>query len=173
MAEALARGAQPWPLAALADQGAFDRHIEAVASAVADAFALKVHTNIVARRFAYTAWIASLQRKDLGAVGHGDFIDACANLIASIARHRVVSYSAMIRDPADRMIDVVLTYPNEVTALSAGASIYSMRVEELTGKESGKPVSAVVMENAAANVRRHPEAAAAFRELLQLDTPWT
>ena len=174
MAETLATGPgdQPWTLAALADQGAFDRHIETVARAVADAFTLKVHTNIVARRFAYTTWIASLQRRDPGPVGYRDFVAACANLIASLARHRVVSYSAMIRDPADRMIETVLKYPNEVTALSAGASIYSMRVSELTGEEA-EPVPALVMENAAANVRRHPDAAARFRELLQLETPWT
>lgn len=173
MAETFATGpdAELWTLAALADQGAFDRHIETVATAVADAFTLKVHTNIVARRFAYTTWIASLQRKDQRPVDYRDFVAACANLIASLARHRVVSYSAMIRDPADRMIDAVLKYPNEVTALSAGASIYSMRVSELTG-EAAEPVPAIVMENAAANVRRHPEAAAKFRELLQLETPW-
>jgi hypothetical protein len=173
VAETFATGpdTEPWTLAALADQGAFDRHIDTVATAVADAFTLKVHTNIVARRFAYTTWIASLQRRDPGSVGYRDFVAACASLIASLARHRVVSYSAMIRDPADQMIDVVLKYPNEVTALSAGASIYAMRVSELTGEEA-EPVSALVMENAAANVRRHPEAAAKFRELLQLETPW-
>ena len=175
MAEALAIGAdaKPWSLASLADEAAFDRHIETVAGAIADAFTLKMHQNIVARRLAYTAWIDGLQQKERSPVDYRDFVAVCANLIASIARHRVVSYSAMIRDPADRMIDTVLKYPNEVTALAAGAAIYTLRVGELTGMDGGEPLSAMIVENAAANLRRHPEAAAKFRELLQLATPWT
>ena len=101
------------------------------------------------------------------------FVAVCANLIAGIARHRVVSYSAMIRDPADGMIDTVLKYANEVTALAAGAAIYELRVAELTGYPAGGGLSALILENAAANLSRHPEAAVKFRELLQLRTPWT
>ena len=100
-------------------------------------------------------------------------ISICGNLIAAIARHRVVSFSAMIRDPGNRMIGVVLKYPNEVTALAAGAALYSIRVGELTGDEMATALPAMVVENAAGNLNRHPEAAVKFRELLQLTTPWT
>ncbi len=71
------------------------------------------------------------------------------------------------------MIGVVIKYPNEVTALAAGAAIYALRVAELTGEDAGGGLPAMVIENAAANLNRHPEAAVKFRELLQLATPWT
>ena len=170
---ALAAGTDGWRLTALADEAGFDRHVEATAAAIADRFTLKVHQNVVARRLAYTAWIDGLQRDKRTATDYRDFAAVCANLIAAIARHRVVSYSAMIRDPDDRMIDTVLTYSNEVTALIAGAALYVVRVEELTGDATSLPLSRLILENAAANLRRHPEAAVKFRELLQLATPWT
>ena len=176
MTEAFASGAhaEPWSLAALADEGGFDRHVDAVATAIADRFTLKVHLNVVARRLAYKAWIDGLQRAERAPVGYRDFVAACANLIASLARHRAISFSAMIRDPADRIIDTVLKYPNEVTALAAGAALYMTRIEELTGAPpSDAPLSALVLENAAANLSRHPGAAEKFRELLRLSTPWT
>jgi len=66
-----------------------------------------------------------------------------------------------------------LRYPNEVVALAAGASLYQLRVGELTGEEmGGGGLPAIVVENAAANLARHSEAASRFRELLQLHTPW-
>lgn len=176
MAEALASGTEAagaWSLATLADEAAFDRHIEAVAAAIADSFTLKVHTNVVARRLAFKAWIDNLQRNERAPIGHADFVASCAALISAIARHRVVSFSAMIRDPADRTIDTVLRYPNEVTALAAGAAIYTLRVTELTGRSPAVPLTAMILENAAAALHRHPTAAVKFRELLQLSTPWT
>jgi len=36
----------------------------------------------------------------------------------------------------------------------------------------GGGLPAIVVENAAANLARHSEAASRFRELLQLHTPW-
>jgi hypothetical protein len=122
---------------------------------------------------AYIAWIENVATENLTAIDYRAFVDVCATLIASLARHRVVSFSAMIRDPASRMTGVVIKYPNEVTALAAGAAIYSLRVAELTGEDVGGRLPAIVMENAAASLNRHPEAAAKFRELLQLATPWT
>ena len=175
MAEALAFGAttRAWSLAALADEAEFDLHIHAVATAIADRFTLKVNQNIVSRRMAYIAWIDALAADDGAPLDYRSFVAVCANLIASIARHRVVSYSAMIRDPANHMIDTVLKYPNEVTALAAGAAIYELRIGELTGDHAGGGLPALIIENAAANLSRHPEAAVKFRELLQLTTPWT
>ena len=175
MAEALALGAErrPWSLAELADEPAFDRHIETVAAAIADRFTLKTHVNIVARRMAFIAWIDGLAADARSPTDYRAFVAVCASLIASLARHRVVSYSAMIRDPADRMIDTILRYGNEVTALAAGAAIYALRVGELTGADAGGELSPLIVENAAASLNRHPEAAAKFRELLQLGTPWT
>jgi hypothetical protein len=132
-----------------------------------------MHQNVVSRRMAYTAWIDSLANENMPLIDYRAFVSVCGDLIAAIARHRVVSFSAMIRDPANRMIGVVLRYPNEVTALAAGAALYSLRVAELTGREAGSGISAMVLENAAGNLSRHPEAAVKFRELLQLSTPWT
>ncbi len=144
-----------------------------VAAAIADRFTLKLHQNIVSRRMAYIAWIDSLAAENLTAIDYRAFVAICAGLIASLARHRVVSFSAMIRDPENATIAVVLKYPNEVMALAAGAAIYSLRIREMTGEEAGSELPAIVVENAAANLSRHPEAAAKFRELLQLATPWT
>jgi hypothetical protein len=163
----------PWNLATLADEAGFEGLINAVSSAVADRFTLKVHQNVVARRMAYTAWIDSMANDTLSSIDYRAFITVCGNLIAAIARHRVVSFSAMIRDPDNRMIGVVLKYPNEVTALAAGAALYGIRVGELTGRPAGDPLPAMLIENAAANLSRHPEAAVKFRELLKLSTPWT
>jgi len=175
MAEALARSpdAPTWSLAALADEAAFDRLVDNVAGAIADRFTLKAHQNIIARRMAYVAWVDGLAADNLAAIDYRAFVGVCAGLIAAIGRHRVVSFSAMIRDPGSRMIGVVLKYPNEVTALAAGAALYTLRVGELTGSVSDGGLPAMVVENAAANLSRHPEAAVKFRELLQLETPWT
>lgn len=163
----------PWGLATLADEANFDRLVDTVATAIADRFTLKVHQNVVSRRMAYTAFIDSLATENLPLIDYRAFVSICGNLIAAIARHRVVSFSAMIRDPGNRMIGVVLKYPNEVTALAAGAALYAIRVGELTGDDMASGLSAMVVENAAANLNRHPEAAVKFRELLQLSTPWT
>jgi hypothetical protein len=175
MAEAAARSIElpAWSIGTLADEASFDRLVETVATAIADRFTLKVHQNVVSRRMAYTTFIDALATENLPLIDYRAFVSICGNLIAAIARHRVVSFSAMIRDPANRMIGVVLKYPNEVTALAAGATLYSLRVHELTGEPPAAGVPAMVIENAAANLNRHPEAAVKFRELLQLSTPWT
>jgi hypothetical protein len=175
MAEAAIRPIEtpPWNLATLADESAFDALVGTAASAIADRFTLKLHQNVVSRRMAYTAWIDGLATENLPLIDYRAFVSICGNLIAAIARHRVVSFSAMIRDPGSKMIGVVLKYPNEVTALAAGAALYTLRVGELTGVEVSRGLPVMVMENAAANLSRHPEAAAKFRELLQLATPWT
>jgi hypothetical protein len=175
MAEAAVRPIEvpPWGLATLADEANFDRLVETVATAIADRFTLKVHQNVVSRRMAYTAFIDSLTTENLPLIDYRAFVSICGNLIAAVARHRVVSFSAMIRDPGSRMIGVVLKYPNEVTALAAGAALYAIRVGELTGEEMATALPAMVIENAAGNLTRHPEAAAKFRERLQLATPWT
>ena len=97
----------------------------------------------------------------------------CADLIECLASQRVVSYSAMMRDASDPMTDVVLHYPNEVTALATGASLYIVRATALTGADISEPLPPAVAENAAAALQRHPQAAAErFRELLRLTTPW-
>ena len=165
-------GAFVWSLADLADRQTFDRYLDAVATAIADRFTVRVHVNVAARRRAYNGWIATLQ-DDGGDAGHQRFIRACADLIACLASRRIVGYSAMTRDASDPMLDVVLRYPNEVTALAAGGALYITRVTALTGVDPSEPLPPAVAENAAANLRRHPqEAAAHFRELLRLTTPW-
>jgi hypothetical protein len=71
------------------------------------------------------------------------------------------------------MLGTILAYGNEVTALAAGAAVYALAVEDLTGTSPAEPLPALVVENAAAGLRKHPEAALRFRELLRLTTPWT
>ena len=175
MAEAIALNADvgTWRLAALADEALFDRHYLAVAAAIADRITAKVHINIAARHHAFSDWIDSLKGADPHAVTYQHFFGACAGLIASLARHRIVAYSAMTRESPDRMVDTVLKFPNEVTALASGAAVYLLRVRDLTGVDPSIALSALVVESAAANLRRHPEAAADFRALLQLSTPWS
>lgn len=175
MAEPLAPLAerQTWSLATLAEEAGFDAHIEVVTGAIADRFALKIHQNLVARRMAFIAWIDGVVPTDRTVIDHRSFVTICAALIGGLARHRAISYSAMIRDPADEMIAVILNYPNEITALAAGAALYELRVGALIGMPAGEPLPPLVVENAAANLARHPEAATRFRELLRLGTPWT
>jgi hypothetical protein len=122
---------------------------------------------------AFIAWIDGVVATDRTVIDHRSFVTICAALIGGLARHRVISYSAMIRDPADEMIAVILKYPNEITALAAGATLYELRVGALIGMPAGEPLPPLVVENAAANLARHPEAATRFRELLRLGTPWT
>jgi hypothetical protein len=161
-------------LSGLCDEATFDRFVDTVADAIALRFVLKIQKNVVARRMAFTAWIQGLGQLSQTEADYRSFIAICAVMIAVLTRHRSLGYSAMIRDPGDRMIDVILTYPNEVTALAAGAALYDLYVRGLTGEPAGEAVSALVMENAAANLRRHPELAAGrFRELLRLTTPWS
>ena len=173
--EAFARppAASVWSLAAFAERNVFHRHYEMAATAIADRFILKVHRDLGAQHRAYAAWIASLQDAPPVAADHRRFIRACADLIASLAAHRIVSYSAMMRDATDPMIDVVLDYPGEVTAFAAGAALYVLKVSGLTGRDPSISLAPFVVENAAASLRRHPhEASLRFRELLQLETPW-
>ncbi len=162
-----------WRLAELADRQTFDRYIDTVATAIADRFTLRVHINVAGRWRAYNNWIARLQDKDNGENGHRRFVRLCADLVECLASLRVVSYSAMMRDVSDPMTDVVLRYPNEVTALATGASLYIVRATALTGADICEPLAPAVAENAAAALQRNPEAAAErFRELLRLSTPW-
>jgi hypothetical protein len=166
-------GERVWGLADLADRQAFDRFFDGVATAIADRFVVRIHINVAARWRAHNGWIATLQDAGSGAAGHERFIRACADLIACLASRRVVSYSAMMRGSSDPMLDVVLRYPNEVTALAAGASLYAVKVAALTGTDPSEPLAPAIAENAAANLQRHPqEAATRFRALLRLSTPW-
>jgi hypothetical protein len=181
MAEAAAIEAPLWTLSALADETGFNRHIELVTSAIADRHALKVHVNIVAERRAYAAWVAALQVDDRDPIDYRTFVKVCASLITSIAGRRTIAFSAMVREPgASGMIDLILKYPNEITALAAGAALYAVRAGTIgtgtasTGANIVIALSPMIVENAAASLRQHGEAAALrFRELLQLGTPWT
>ena len=161
-----------WYLAELADRHTFDRFVDTVANAIADRFTLKVHVNVAGRWRAYNGWIAKLQDKSTGD-DHGRFVRLCADLTECLADQRVVSYSPMMRDVSEPMTDVVLRYPNEMTALATGAALFIVRATALTGAEIAEPLAPAVAENAAAALQRHPQAAAErFRELLRLTTPW-
>ena len=162
-----------WRLADLADRQTFDRYLDTAATAIADRFTLKVHTNVAGRWRAYNCWIAKLQDESGEADGHRRFVRLCADLIECLASQRVFTYSAMMRDVSDPMTDVVLAYPNEVTALATGASLFIVRATALTGAGIAESLPPAVVENAAAALHRHPHAAAErFRELLRLTTPW-
>ncbi len=162
-----------WRLAELADRQTFERYVDTVATAIADRFTLKVNVNIAGRWRAYNGWIARLQDKGNGADDYRRFVRLCADLTECLASQPVVSYSALLRDASDPMADAVLRYPNEVTALAAGAALYIVRATALTGADISEPLPPAVAENAAAALQRHPqEAAKRFRELLRLSTPW-
>ena len=163
-----------WRLAELADRQAFDRYLDTVATAIADRFALKVHVNVAGRWRAYNCWIAKLQDDGEEPDDYRRFVRLCADLVECLASQRVFTYSAMMRDVSDPMTDVVLAYPNEVTALATGSALYIVRAMALTGAGIAEPLAPAVAENAAAALHRNPEAAAKrFRELLRLTTPWT
>lgn len=160
-------------LGSLCDEAAFVRLVDTIAAGIADRFVLKMHKNIVARRMAFTTWIDHLTGNEPRDTDYRSFIAVCAALIESLATRPSVGYSAMVRDPGDRMIDAVLKFPNEVTALMTGAALYDAYVTALTGRPAAEPLEALVLENAAANLARNPEATAArFREVLRLSTPW-
>jgi hypothetical protein len=163
-----------WRLAELADRQTFDRYLDTVATAIADRFALKVHVNVAGRWRAYNGWIARLQDDGEEPDDYRRFLRLCADLVECLASQRIFTYSAMMRDVSDPMTDVVLAYPNEVTALAAGSALYVVRAMALTGAGIAEPLAPAVAENAAAALHRNPEAAAKrFRELLRLTTPWT
>lgn len=174
MPEALAiEGAtRPWTLAALADEEEFDLYVEAAAVAIADRFTFQVHINTTGRAAAFADWITSVRSVGKQPPDHRAFISVCAGLIAALATHRVVSYSAMIGARNDRLAGVVLKYGNEATALAVGSGLYALAVEDLTGASPSEQLDGLVVENAADNLRRHPEAATRFRELMRLSNPW-
>ncbi len=162
-----------WRLADLADRQAFDRTIDTVATAIADRFTLKVHINVAGRWRAYNCWIARLQDEADGGDEHHRFVRLCADLVECLANQRVVDYSPMMRDVSEPMTDVVLAYPNEMTALATGAALYIVRTTALSGGDISEALTPDVAENAAAALKRHPqEAADRFRELLRLISPW-
>ena len=163
-----------WRLADLAERRAFDRYVGMVATAIADRFAVAVHIDGAGRWRAYNGWIARLQNGPDSAINDYRFAATCAELIECLAGHRVVTYAAGERDVSDPMTDVVLRYPNEVTALAAGAALYIVRAAALNGDEIAEPLAPAVAENAAAALQRQPAGAAErFRELLRLATPST
>jgi hypothetical protein len=175
MAEAMAIDADAlrWRLFTLAEEGEFARHVEAAAAAIADRFTLKAHINLAERHAAHIAWLARVREIGKRSPDYRAFIAVCAAMTAALAAHNVAGYSAMIRDPADRMVATVIAYGNEVTALAAGAGLYAVAVEDLTGSSPVTEVTALMLENAASHLRRNPDAAAArFRELMGLSTPW-
>ena len=162
-----------WRLAELADRQTFDRYLDTVATAIADRFTLKAHVNVAGRWRAYNCWIAKLQDKGAEPDDHRRFVRLCADLVECLANQRVFTYSAMMRDVSDPMTDVVLAYPNEVTALATGSALYIVRATALTGAGIAEPLAPAVAENAAAALHRNPGTAAErFRELLRLTTPW-
>lgn len=166
-------GERPWSLTALAERAAFDRHIETTATAIADRFTLKVHINVAARDAAFGDWIDRVRAEGKPRLDYRSFVAVCAGLIAALAARRVVNYSALVGDQSAGMVRAILRYGNEVTALAAGAAVYALAVEDLTGTLPAEPLPALIVENAAASLRKHPEAALRFRELLRLTTPWT
>lgn len=175
MAETIERDAdlRPWSLAALAEEAEFDRHVEAAATTIADAFALKVHVNVAERRRAFADWIARVRAVDRRPPDYRTFVAVCASLVAALAARRAVGFTAMTGDPSAPALAVILKYGNEVTALAVGAGVYSAAVAHLVDPVPREPLPAMVIENAAASLRRHPDdAALRFRELLGLPTPW-
>jgi hypothetical protein len=166
-------GEPTWRLAELADRRTFDRIIDTVATAIADRFKLTIHVNAVGRWRAYNRWIAKLQDKRDGADDHRRFVRLCADLVECLASQRSVSYAPTLHDVSEPMTDVVLRYPNEVTALATGAALFVVKATALTGADISEPLAPAVAENAAAALQHRPEAAAQrFRELLRLTTPW-
>jgi hypothetical protein len=166
-------GDRPWTLAMLAEERAFERHYDAVAIALADLFTLKVHLDIEQLRSSFAVFVASLGGLPKGPPDYRRLIEVIGRLIASCAARRIITYSAMVRERSNRMAGVVLAYPGEITALCFGAGLSTVAVRRLTGSDPGTRLSPMIVENAAALVRRQPaEAAARFRELLQLTTPW-
>ena len=167
------REQRAWSLADLADRRTFDRHIDTVATAIADRFTLKLHIDSTGRWRAYNEWIARLQDGGRGEGDHRRFVRLCADLVECLAGQTVVTYSAMMRDASDPMAEAVLRYPSQMTALAAGAVLYIVRATALTGADISEALDPAVVENAAAALNRNPEAAAGrFRELLRLTTPW-
>jgi hypothetical protein len=173
MAEPARAAATFGGLAELTDQARFEVTYDAVAASLADRFTLQTHYNIAEMQDAYAVWIAKCAATG-GDLDYRHFISVIALLIESLARHRIVTYTPMMR-PAGRpdpYLEVVLKFPSEATALIVGASTYAVAVERLTGRDPSVALSPLVLENAAAILRRRPDAANRFRELLQLATPW-
>jgi len=162
-------------LAALADQALFEVEYDAVVAAIADRFTLSARCNVPELQAAYLAWI----ERSAGTSGSRDehhFIAIIGVLIESLAPRKAVSYSLMARPqpPHDRRLELVLGFPNELTALLFGAAVYGSAVTCLTGADPSAPLSGLILENAISLVRRNPAGAAErFRELLQLGSPWT
>ncbi len=161
-----------WNLAALADEAAFDRHHVAVAAAIADRIGAGVEIDPGARRRAFTDWIASLKETDETETGAPAFVAVCARLIGALVGRPIVTFVWSGNAQPGRMAAAVLRFPNEVTALASGAAVYLLRIRALTGRDPSIALSALVVENAAANLRHNTDAAYRFRELLQLTTQW-
>ena len=162
---------RPWSLAALADEAEFGRHVEMTASTIANRFTVNVHINVAARARAFDDWIEHVRAGGSQRIDYRTLVAIGAGLIASMAAHRIVGYTATIVEPRS-MLDTVQKYGNEVTALAMGTALYSTMVEAISGAPAVERLPVMVMENAAANLRRHPEAALRFRELMRLSTPW-
>ena len=161
-------------LEALADRGMFEVEYDAVVAAIADRFALRAGYDIPELHAAHAAWLA-----DAAALpGRRDgrhFTGIVATLIECLARRKAIGYALAARPQPthDRRLELALGFPNELTALLFGAAVHGSAIARLTGADPSLPLSRLILENAIALLRRNPGGAAArFRELLQLSTPW-
>lgn len=168
-------GDRPWTLASLADERAFERHYDAVTMALADLFSLKVHLNLIQLHTCFAGFVAGFEENRLPreTPDYQRLIDVVSRLILACTVRPIVSYSALVRDRTNRTAGIVLAYASEITALGLGAAVYAVAIKRLVGTDPSTPLSSLIIENAAALLRRQPTGAAAnFRELLQLTTPW-
>ena len=161
-------------LEALADRGMFEVEYDAVVAAIADRFALRAGYDITELHAAHAAWSASTAALSGNRDGR-HFTAIIATLIDCLARRKAIGYAltARLQPTHDRRIELALGFPNELTALLFGAAVYGSAVARLTGADPNLPLSRLILENAIARLRRNPRGAAArFRELLQLASPW-
>jgi hypothetical protein len=161
-------------LEALTDREMFEVEYDAVVAAIADRFALRASYDIPELHAAHAAWVASAA----ALAGERDgrhFTLIIATLIECLTRRKAIAYvlAARPQPTHDRRLELALGFPNELTALLFGAAVYGSAVARLTGADPSLPLSRLILENAIARLRRNPAGAAArFRELLQLASPW-
>jgi hypothetical protein len=168
-AELLAETEAPVGLASLAGELGFDVLYDAVVTAVADRFDFRVHYDVRGLRNAYTEWVEGHPAKLPGG-RHDQLVAVLARLIATLARHRIVSFTAMMSDPADSagFRAVCKRHPNETVALMLGAALYGRAFERMAGHDPVGFISPEALADGAEALRRDPAAAANFRALLGL-----
>lgn len=156
----------------LSDYEEFNAAYRNICSIIADISHSHFEIDQSALDNAYLHWLGILEttleaRRPLFA----QLMGAISGLIFAITRQPIVVYNIQRSAVVDMVALNIRRYPNEITALTIGAFVYSQITQDRTGSDPSCPLEHQQVLRAARKLRENPKQARAFRRLLNLKKP--